>query len=454
VSLLRDGLDAVNPNLKIVACVGPDPDECLQSSMQDWGRWLDLGLIDAVVTMIYERNTNDTIEKVIIARDAIRGRVPLYPMIACAFGNLNTAEMLEEGSVKCLAAGVPAAAYYHTGDLNTLNLWSTLGLVSSWDMADVSGKTANYCLNSSFENDFEFWAIGDGSGIQTTTSKARTGTKALKVSFPVEAGVRQIVYSGILAKKTALEVKGRFDTSEVTGGSDVNMEVQVHYKDGQDDFYRIPVAVTATPGWQETTGEVYLENSSDVKFIILGIAATADGGNLYGDDFELHFIEATIDPNDFAFSPPGGVATNPGALNLARGQVVSGLSYLTNDYVFDNAVDGDLSDADYGKGADWRSGRPPINQWIKVYLPQTYEISSIKMMNGSYSSVYGTKDYKVEVSIDDVNYTQVASGTLPDDSTSWTEVNITPVAGRYIKFTGVNGRHSDYTVGLKEIELY
>ena len=76
------------------------------------------------------------------------------------------------------------------------------------------------------------------------------------------------------------------------------------------------------------------------------------------------------------------------------------------------------------------------------------------MLNGSYSSVYGTKDYKVELSTDDLNYTQVSNGTLPDDSTTWTQDNITPTPARYIKFTEINGRHFDYTVGLKEIELY
>jgi hypothetical protein len=454
IGLIRTGLDAVDPNLKIVACVNPDPDESLQNSMQNWEKWLDLGLIDAVKTMIYERNTNDTIEKVIIARDTIRGRVPLYPMIACAYSNLNTAEMLKEGSMKCLAAGVPGVAYYHTGDLNVLNLWSTLGEISSLDMRDISAETANYCLNPSFENDFEFWAIGAGAGIQASTSKARTGTKSLKVSFPVEASARQIVYSGIMEKKTALQVKARFDTSEITGASDVNIELQIHYNDSMDNFYRVPVAVTATPGWQETIAQVYMPNSSDVKFIVLNLAASADGGYLYADDFELHLMEETIDPNDYAFTPSATVITNPGAVNLARGQLVTGSSYLTNDYVFDNAVDGDITDIDYGKDADWHSARPPISQSITVYLPHTYEISSIEMLNGSYSSVYGTKDYKVELSTDDLNYTQVSNGTLPDDSTTWTQDNITPTPARYIKFTGINGRHSDYTVGLKEIELY
>lgn len=67
---------------------------------------------------------------------------------------------------------------------------------------------------------------------------------------------------------------------------------------------------------------------------------------------------------------------------------------------------------------------------------------------------YRTKDYKIEVSTTDLDYHTIATGTLPNDDSTWTEVKIISTPTKYIKFTGLNGYHPDYAVGLKEIEVY
>ena len=66
VAELRKSLHKYNPDLELIACVGTDPSETLRNNLQDWERWLDMGLIDGVVTMIYERDTNNTVKNVII----------------------------------------------------------------------------------------------------------------------------------------------------------------------------------------------------------------------------------------------------------------------------------------------------------------------------------------------------------------------------------------------------
>jgi len=94
VADLRTAPDKIDEDLEIIACVNPDPQECLKNAMQDWATWLDRGLIDGVVTMIYERDTNNALRKVMIANEAICGRVPHMPMIAPYGGNLTTPAML------------------------------------------------------------------------------------------------------------------------------------------------------------------------------------------------------------------------------------------------------------------------------------------------------------------------------------------------------------------------
>ncbi|MDP6721334.1 MAG: discoidin domain-containing protein, partial [Pirellulaceae bacterium] len=117
-------------------------------------------------------------------------------------------------------------------------------------------------------------------------------------------------------------------------------------------------------------------------------------------------------------------------------------------------VDGDLASGNYGKGAAWHSQRPAMQQWIKIYLPSVYQVGRLRMLNASAQSAYRTREYKVEVSTNDHEYTEVASGILPDDGHTWTEVKIRPIAAKYIKFTGITGYNLEYAVGLKEFKVY
>ena len=76
------------------------------------------------------------------------------------------------------------------------------------------------------------------------------------------------------------------------------------------------------------------------------------------------------------------------------------------------------------------------------------------MLNNASIYYYRTKDYKVEVSVDDAKYTEVARGTLPNDGDIWTEVSFPPVPARYIRFTGIEGYHLPGTAGLMELQVY
>ena len=76
------------------------------------------------------------------------------------------------------------------------------------------------------------------------------------------------------------------------------------------------------------------------------------------------------------------------------------------------------------------------------------------MLNNASVYLYRTKDYKVEVSLDDANYKEVARGKLPNDPDIWTEVNFDSVPAKYIKFTGIEGYHVPGMMGLMELEVY
>ena len=132
-------------------------------------------VIDGVVTMIYKRDTNSIIEKVMVANEAIASRVPYIPMIACWGGNLNTPEMLKEGSMKCLKLGCSGVAFYRSDAIVDLNLWPAISEIAHWSEQEIAAANINYILNQGFENGSEYYATGYGGGVEVSTDRARTG---------------------------------------------------------------------------------------------------------------------------------------------------------------------------------------------------------------------------------------------------------------------------------------
>jgi len=453
VAQLRQSLDAIDENLEIWACVGPDPQECLNNNLQDWGNWLDMGLIDGVLTMIYERDTNNTLKNVMITTEAIKSRVPHIPMLTAWQGNLETPAMLREGFLKALKGGASGVAHYRDETIHQLELWPVVKEVAHWTRDYVRSQQVNYVLNSSFENDFENWAVGDGKGIDLSSDKVRTGKKCLRGQSPEGMQIYQIIDRGFFKDRSALNISAWINTEKVPTDGSLAFEITANYNDGQEDCYHIPATTTKTEGWQKVEGVVSIRNVDDLKFVIVGIKAKASPGKLYIDDIALNLSDDKVDPGRFRIQAATPIDTK-GRVNIVLGQLVKGSSFWQNGREYDNAVDGNISCDNLGKGASWHSQRPPFDQWIKIYLPQIHKISKIRMLNSSADRGYRTKDYKIEVSTNDLDYQQVASGTLPNDGQAWTEVEIKPASAKYIKFTGITGYSSTHAVGLKEIEVY
>ena len=456
IAELRSALDQIDKDLEIIACVNPDPQECLNRAMQDWATWLDRGLISGVVTMIYERDTNNTLQKVMIANEAIRGRVPHMPMIAPYGGNLMTPSMLRDGSLKCLVTGTEAVGFYRSDSIFKYNLWDTVAEIARWNLSDISKRPANYLLNPDFENNLENWSVGDGDGINVTQEKAKTSKRSLRMRFPGRRSIRQLIDRGFLKGKQALQMSVWLDSSHLSPDAFIFIEINTNTQHGQETLFRIPIEPSDRIGWRRADAQVSLGDSQQLNLIIAGITASAQEGELLVGKMVLNLIEGSrVKKGLFKAAPPVAVTTGKNRnRNIARGQIVKGSSFWDNGYGYDNAVDGDLGSANYGKGAAWHSQRPAMQQWIKIYLPTVEQIGRLRMLNASSESAYRTKEYKVEVSTNDHEYTEVARGVLPDDGHTWTAVNVRPIAAKYIKFTGLTGYNLDYAVGLKEFEVY
>ncbi|WP_369946238.1 discoidin domain-containing protein [Vitiosangium sp. GDMCC 1.1324] len=134
-----------------------------------------------------------------------------------------------------------------------------------------------------------------------------------------------------------------------------------------------------------------------------------------------------------AFSPLAAQAQ----VNLAKGRPVT---VSSSDGVFTgpSAVDGDA-------GTRWSSGFTD-NEWISVDLGATTTISRVLL---NWETAYG-KNYKIQVSNDGTNWTDVATVTNGDGGIDDLTVS---GSGRYVRMLGVL-RAIGYGYSLWELEIY
>lgn len=448
---LKKSLSTLGRKVELIACVNPEPDLCLRDNLQDWKGWLDQGLIDGVTVMVYERDTNNIMGRVHIAKEAIGGRVPLIAMICPEYDNLPTPELMIEGSRKVLRAGADGVAYYHEGSVIRLNLWDAIKEVAHWDIKQVQSEPVNLLLNSGFEQDLDGWAVGYGKGVRIVTAEA--GNKAIRLDLPQSDGLRQVVDRGLIEQGKAVRLAGKFKL-ESAHQAELSAEITLSFEGPRQDLhYRVPLVIKTVEGWQELVADMNLPDSKYLKSIYFRLYSVAGDGYCLVDDLSLKIVPDTTAADQFAIPTPAAI-NPPDGFNVVRGQVVRGTSFWENGFDYDNAVDGDLSGENYGKGAAWHSQRPAKDQSITIYLDRPFRITKIRLLNASAMAAYRTDQYKLEVSVDGKAFRQVAAGRLPDNGTTWTEIKLPPTPARLIRFTGVRGFNLDYAVGLKEIEVY
>ncbi len=442
--------------VELLACVNPDPKECLQRVKQDWQTWVDEGLVQGVVTMVYDHDPNQTIEKIRIANEACRGKVWHMPMIAPYDWFLTTDELLLDASLKCLKTGTGALAFYRDDYIAKYQLWDAIGEVSRWTADDIAQMPINYVRNPGFEMAMENWADGGGTGIRRIEQpdRSRTGGSAMQVSGT--GGLRQLIDRGLPDHAASLSVSFWVKTESSDLSDSLFIDVSVNAGKGKESYFRVPVSLTGGSDWQQVEASLPQDEALTINHILFGIVSANENAELLIDDVAVSLGAEPPGPaDDFAITARQASANwQPAADNLLRGQTVIGSSYWEAGTEFDNAIDGDLSRENYGYGAVWVSQRPAENQWVLVNLPAAKPINRIRVLNNASQSAYRTLSYQVELSADGRVFRKVAGGTLPDNGETWTQSTFPTLTAKYLRFTGLTGYNLEYAVGIQEIEAY
>lgn len=454
VSELRTALHEFNPRLEIIACVGPDPKATLNASLQDWGTWLDKGLIDGVTPMIYERDTNTTLDQIKTAQAFIQGRVPLIPLIACWGDNLDTPEMLYNGSVKTLQTGVEGVAYYRTDAIRNLNLYPTIAEVSKLKLSEIRQQPINYLENTGFEQQFEHWAIGLGNGITLTDDAPFKGKASLRMNFADQPVARQLIDRGWIGDGKAINVSANIRSQGTGHAEKLFFELRQISNSGTETASAFPVTLNSDGNWHSVNASFPLSDTANLKVVILSLVTQGSQGTVDFDGMSLSFGQESPDLTALRDAPADPKTSTDTSRNVALGALVQASSFWENGFEPSNAVNGKVSSGTEDKGNSWYSQRPARDQWLKVYLDRPEKVTRFRLLNAAYQSAYRTSKFRIEVSTDDKNYKTVATGSLADNATDWTELRISPVEARYVRFVGIIGYNPDYAIGLSEFEIY
>ena len=138
-------------------------------------------------------------------------------------------------------------------------------------------------------------------------------------------------------------------------------------------------------------------------------------------------------------SPTPTPTPPPGTL-VSRNKTVTASSVEpTTSFTADKAVDGNLA-------TRWASDYVDPS-WIYIDLGQAYSINWVRLR---WETAYG-KSYKIQVSSDAANWTDVYSTTTSDGGID--DLNFTPVSRRYIRMYGIQ-RATQWGYSLWEFEVY
>ena len=442
--------------VELIGCTNPDPDQCMEYAMQDWQAWVDGGLVDGMVTMIYKHDANEMLRLVRVANGACHGKIWHMPMIAPYEWYITTDEQLLDQSLKALKTGTNGLAFYRDDFIHKYELWNAIETVSRWTPNDIAQQEINYLLNPGFELKLENWAVGLGRHVERVEGEsfAHTGEAALRFIGPSE--LRQIVDRGFLGTPRSMGVSLSTRVTDLSAGTRLFVDVSINNGRSPEWYYRVPVKLSDGAEWQQFEVSLPLDSVREIKHILLGLVTEGSDMNVLVDDLKLTLSNKPSDLSDEYKISPKQAAKNwqPAGKNLIRGQIVSGSTFWEKGTEYDNAVDGDLSTENYCYGAAWVSQRPGEDQWIVISLPATKRIGKVRLLNNASQSAYRTNTFSVELSNDGRRFRKVAEGTLPDDGSTWTELSFKPVRAKYLRFNGETGFNLEYAVGLLEIEAY
>jgi uncharacterized lipoprotein YddW (UPF0748 family) len=96
VKAVSEEAHALKPGLKVSAAVFGDWPQCRDDVGQDWGAWIQAGYLDFVCPMDYTDSDASFRTQVQVQRDAIAGRIPLYPGVGASAPGLSLGQVIDQ----------------------------------------------------------------------------------------------------------------------------------------------------------------------------------------------------------------------------------------------------------------------------------------------------------------------------------------------------------------------
>ncbi len=284
---------------------------------------------------------------------------------------------------------------YNQGEVNAINnagnYLHTLGLKLAWIPyfgAGQSNNGHNYAIDFTIQQPNHYFVPeSDYSRMTTVSSQAQTYNKGIEMEFDERAMFDP-------------DFKKRFDNYLMAG-------YEYGYMNG------------AIKGWyQDIFGiyNLYKSKNND------GVTGIYDGRQMYEDIYK--FVKGTY--------------TIP--VNLASGKPAVASSSQSTALSASKAVDN-------LPGTRWSSQQYSNNEWIYVDLGQAFNVNRVKL---NWEHAYG-KSYKIQVSNDAVNWTDVYSTTAGKGGIE--DIGFVPTTARYVRMHATE-RGTIYGYSLYEFQVY
>ncbi|WP_051106826.1 DUF4855 domain-containing protein [Paenibacillus terrigena] len=274
---------------------------------------------------------------------------------------------------------------------NSGNYLHTLGLKFCWIPyfgAGQSNNWHNYTFDFSIQQPNHYFVpSSDYSRMTAVTTQAQTYNEGIEMEFDERA-------------MHDLDFKNRFDNYLKAGA-------EYGYMSG------------AVKGWYQDIFAIYnfYKNKNNS-----GINGIYDGRQMYEDIYKF----------------TKGTYTIP--TNLASGKTAVASSSQSSSVSASKAVDNLF-------GSRWSSQQNSNNEWIYVDLGQDYNVNRVRL-NWEYA--YG-KSYKIQVSSDATNWTDVYTTTTGDGGVD--DIGFAPTTGRYVRMSATE-RGTMYGYSIYEFQVF
>lgn len=96
VKTVSEEAHRIKPWVKVSAAVFSDWPQCREEVGQDWGTWVQQGYLDFVCPMDYTDSDAEFRARVQVQRDAVGGRIPLYPGVGASAPGLSLGQVIDQ----------------------------------------------------------------------------------------------------------------------------------------------------------------------------------------------------------------------------------------------------------------------------------------------------------------------------------------------------------------------